>query len=298
MISLEYILLGLLLIKTVIILMCYRFSHILKDMNDKLSIENIKLSMQVEILGKDNKILTHEIAQTKSITKAFFPKREHINNNKFDIYGVNSPSNSVSGDYYDVFSSGINIYFGIGDVTGHGLSSSILSLLVSRRIRTLIDIGNKDIPSVLESCNNEIVLEGSKYMSLLLGKINSEGLVDVYGKQESIIVCRAEGVEVISDNSGFILGNSSFNRNSIPRETIEISSNDFIILYTDGVTELENGNGEALGIERLVSFITKNISRFRYNSSSSICQEIVDLLVTWGADQVQDDITMLVVKKK
>jgi serine phosphatase RsbU (regulator of sigma subunit) len=272
----------------------FRLSRKVRD----LKIENRKITSLLEIFRNENKILNYEVDKAKHMSKAFYPKREHIIHSKFDICGISVPSHKVSGDYYDVFTSSGNIYFGIGDVTGHGLSSSILSLMVSRRIRMLIDVGKKDITSIIEGCNNEIVTEATKYMSLLIGQITPGGRIETYGKQESIIIIRTSGLEIIEDEVGFILGNSSFSKESIPKHTLELDSNEFIVFYTDGVTELENSNKEALGVEGIKKFIGGIVGQLRYMSAAGICQEIVDFLTSWGAEYVEDDITLLVIKKK
>jgi hypothetical protein len=170
--------------------------------------------------------------------------------------------------------------------------------MVSRRIRMLIDVGKKDIPSIIEGCNNEIVTEATKYMSLLIGQITPGGRIETYGKQESIIIIRTSGLEIIEDEVGFILGNSSFSKESIPKHILELDSNEFIVFYTDGVTELENSNKEALGVEGIKKFIGGIVGQLRYMSAAGICQEIVDFLASWGAEYVEDDITLLVIKKK
>lgn len=287
-----------LLVESCVLLLFAYFVFRIKNSLSTIKFENDKLTSSLDSITNKNKILNYEVDKAKHMSKAFYPKIEHIVNSKFDISGISVPSHKVSGDYYDVFTSNGCIYFGIGDVTGHGLTSSILSLVVSRRIRTLIDFGKKDIPSIMDGCNNEIVAEATKYMSLLLGRITPGERIETYGKQESIIIARTSLIEVIEDTTGFILGNSSFSKENIPQHTIELDSNEFIVFYTDGVTELENSQKQALGIEGIKAFISSSISSLRYISAAGICQEVVDFLAMWGADYVEDDITLLVVKKK
>ena len=53
-----------------------------------------------------------------------------------DIAGFMKPADEVGGDYYDVLQSNGRVVFGIGDVTGHGLESSMLMLMVQMAVRT------------------------------------------------------------------------------------------------------------------------------------------------------------------
>lgn len=298
MITLEEIILGILCIETITLVVFFYIVFNLKRSMFGLIVDKEKAISTLEFLTNQNKILNHEIDKSKQISKAFYPKKEHISDLKFDICGLSVPSHKVSGDYYDVFTSSGSVYFGIGDVTGHGLTSSILSLVISRKIRTFIELGKKDIPSILDSCNNEIITEGTKYMSLLIGRITPGNKIEAYGKQESIVVCKTGALEVLDDKTGFILGNSSFSKDNIPKYNIEIEPNEFILLYSDGVTELENSAKQAVGIEGIKTFINNSAGTLRYMSAAGICQEIVDFLATWGADYVEDDITLLVIKRK
>jgi serine phosphatase RsbU (regulator of sigma subunit) len=68
-------------------------------------------------------------------------------------------------------------------------------------------------------------------------------------------------------------------------------------MYTDGVTELENSVGETIGISGMLQYIQPNVDLFRSLKASQICQEIVDFLAMWGADNIEDDITILVIKR-
>jgi sigma-B regulation protein RsbU (phosphoserine phosphatase) len=130
-----------------------------------------------------------------------------------------------------------------------------------------------------------------------MGKISLDNSIELYGKQEAVIICRSDRLETINDQSGFILGNSSFNINAIPRHLVTMESGDFMIMYTDGVTELENSVGETIGISGMLQYIQPNVDLFRSLKASQICQEIVDFLAMWGADNIEDDITILVIKR-
>lgn len=66
------------------------------------------------------------------------PKQQELNQVKgLKIASFIQPADQVSGDYYDVLSYDGRVKIGIGDVTGYGLSSGILMIIVQTAVRTL-----------------------------------------------------------------------------------------------------------------------------------------------------------------
>ena len=79
------------------------------------------------------------------------------------------------------------------------------------------------------------------------------------------------------------------------QQTVQIDPMDFIVLYTDGVTEANDLNGDEFGIERLQQVIL--------NQRNATTEEIVYLISKAvndfiGLDYLKDDITIMVAKRK
>ncbi|MGO7550769.1 PP2C family protein-serine/threonine phosphatase, partial [Rhizobium leguminosarum] len=66
------------------------------------------------------------------------------------------PAEEVGGDYYDVLKSGNRLKIGIGDITGHGLESGMLMLMVQSVARALQEAGNTDAFKFLTDLNSAL----------------------------------------------------------------------------------------------------------------------------------------------
>ena len=81
----------------------------------------------------------------------------------------------------------------------------------------------------------------------------------------------------------------------INQTTIQLAPGDGVVLYTDGITEAENENGEQYGLERLC----EAVSQYWSGSAEEIKDAVVaDVEGFIGETEIYDDITLLVLKQK
>lgn len=270
--------------------------------NRKLTREmelKIQEAARFQSLEYHKQVMENELNVARRIQKALYPKKEDISDPRFDIYGVSVASNKISGDYFDIFLSDEIIYFGIGDVTGHGLSSSIVSVLANRKFRSYVKLGITHFPTILEDISKEIAVEGSKNMSILLGYIDRSDCIHLYGRQETLIVCNYHGIETHNINeSGFMIGTTHFDKTKIPYFSVILEPDDFMIMYSDGLTESENEDKMAIGLKLVVEYINSQKSIFRTSDSHQIAQAILKFVGDWKHGKFEDDITLLIIKRK
>ncbi|MEM8813699.1 MAG: HAMP domain-containing protein, partial [Pseudomonadota bacterium] len=106
-------------------------------LNDKLKSENVRLGAELDV--------------ARQIQMMVLPKVEELSEiPKIEIAGYMEPADEVGGDYYDVLQDGARIKVGIGDVTGHGLESGVLMLMVQSVARALQEKGVDDPKVFLE----------------------------------------------------------------------------------------------------------------------------------------------------
>ena len=74
-----------------------------------------------------------------------------------------------------------------------------------------------------------------------------------------------------------------------PRE-IALAPGDMLLLYTDGVTEASNGDGEEFGENRLLSLLERN----RALPASAIQEKIIAAISEFSGGHRTDDATLLV----
>lgn len=236
-----------------------------------------------------------EIAQ--QIQTAILPQNFQVSG--LDIAAVMHPATSVGGDYYDVIPTEGGCYLGIGDVTGHGLLSGMIMLMVQSMIAGAVQMNTQLTPSeILPAINRALFdnvrhrLHGTDHVTLTLLKYWRDGRLLLAGAHEDILLCRRRTGRCEAINvPGFWLA-------AIPDVTamtrdieLQLEDGDLLVLYTDGVTESMNESHEQYGLVRLMA----TIERHTADPPSRICEWILESLKAWSTTQL-DDITLLVAR--
>ncbi len=220
---------------------------------------------------------------------------------ELEIAGFSEPAAEVGGDYYDIMQQSDRIKIGIGDVTGHGLESGVLAIMVQTAVRTLLANNETDPVKFLKVLNRTIYdnlqrMNCDKNLTFALLDYQG-GMLRLSGQHEQLIVIRSGGsVELIDTiDLGFPLGIVSDIADFVAYADIQLNSGDVVVLYTDGITEAEDINGVQYGLDRLCEVTRRN----RQRSAAEIRQAaIADLRQHIGDQTVYDDITLLVFKQK
>ena len=257
-------------------------------LNNCLQAENMRLSTELEI--------THRLQMM------LLPKEKELSQIEgLEIAGFMEPADEVGGDYYDVLQHHGRITIGIGDVTGHGLESGVLMLMVQTAVRTLMENNETDPKKFFEVLNRTIYknvqrMDSDKNLSLCLVDYH-EGVLSLSGQHEEMVVVRAGGEieRVDTIDLGFPIGLEETIEDFVFQAKIFLNQGDVVILYTDGITEAENYLGVHYGLEQLCRIVQQNWQQ----SAQNIRQAVInDLRSHIGVEKVYDDITLVVLKQK
>lgn len=259
----------------------------ISQFNNCLQVENTRLSSELEV--------------TQRLQQMLLPKEQELQKIKaLEIAGFSEAAAEIGGDYYDVIQHEERIIIGIGDVSGHGLESGVLMLMVQTAIRTLIE-NNETVPKHLfEVLNRSIYkniqrLNSDKNVSLSLVEY-SEGMLNISGQHEEVLLVRqGEIVRIDTINLGFPLGLVESIAEFIFEAQIPLETSDVAVLYTDGITEAENSEGVHYGLDRLCSVLQENWQQPAPDIRQAVIQ---DLRSHIGLEQVYDDITLVVLKRR
>jgi sigma-B regulation protein RsbU (phosphoserine phosphatase) len=257
-------------------------------LNQRLKAENLRMRAELEV--------------TRQLQQMILPKQEELSQiSKLEIAGFMEPAEEVGGDYYDVLQDKGLIKIGIGDVTGHGLESGVLMIMVQTAVRTLLANNETDPVKFLNVLNRVIYdnvqrMNSDKNLSLALLDYQ-EGVLCLSGQHEEMIVVRSGGqVERIDTiDLGFPIGLEADIADFVAQIKVALNVGDVVVLYTDGITEAENLSGVRYGIERLCAIASNNW----YQSAEEIKQAVIDDVRRHiGEQRVYDDITLLIIKQK
>ena len=216
-----------------------------------------------------------------------------------EIAGFMQPADEVGGDYYDVLHDGNRVKVGIGDVTGHGLESGVLMLMVQSVARALQEKGDNNPKQFLEVLNRAIyknIVRTNSDKHLTLAFLDYEDRkVTFSGQHEDMLVVRRSGAveRIDTGDLGFPIGLESDISAFVDTRVIDFDPGDIIILHTDGVTEAESQDGELFGLDRL----RESALAYRKGTADEIVAGIIaDLVAHIGTQKIHDDITLVVMR--
>ncbi len=271
-----------------------------RERTSELLQANQEISRLNEHLHADNVRMSAELDVTRRLQQMLLPKDyelkliEHL-----DIASHMEPADEVGGDYYDVLQYDGRVVFGIGDVTGHGLESGMLMLMVQTTVRALLTNHAIDPQEFINILNytlykNTRRMNSDKNLTLLLMDYQ-DGILRISGQHEEVLVVRMDGkVERIDTiDLGFMVGITSDISHLINQVQLRLEPGEGLVLYTDGITEAYSPSEQMYGVERLCQVI----SAHWHLSASQIKEAIIhDLRVHTANQKLQDDITLLVIR--
>ena len=240
-------------------------------------IEKNKIQKEVEIVGEIQKSL---LSQNK---KESFP-----------VSGINIPAKVVSGDFYNFSDLGDGKYgFGVADVSGKGIKSSLLMSKASSLYRCLSKT-NFSASNLLIQLNNEIceTISRGMFVTMLIGiyDSNKKELLLANAGHEPPIIYSKDGSFSNYTEAGPPLGimpNTKYTEHKI---TFEDSS---MYIFTDGITEIKSPKGDMLGSEGFQNYIKK----YQSTPNNERLKIIIDEILKEGHVQ-KDDLTIVVVDSK
>ncbi|HIK53288.1 MAG TPA: SpoIIE family protein phosphatase [Oscillatoriales cyanobacterium M59_W2019_021] len=248
-----------------------------------------------------NRSLNTELEITHKVHRMLLPKeREFVGIDGLEIAGFMEPAADVGGDYYDVLFQEGRLLIGIGDVTGHGLESGVLTIVVQTAVRTLLANRETDSKKILEVLNRVICgsvrrMNSDKSLTLALLEYQDRKL-QLSGQHEEAIVIRKNGkIERIDTiDLGFPIGLEDDIARFVNCASIELNSGDVVILYTDGIPEAENPYGKRYGVDRLAQVARRHAHQDARDIQRAI---VADLKQYISTQKIYDDITLLVLKQ-
>ena len=240
-------------------------------------IDKNRMQKEIEIVGEIQKTL---LSQNKK--------------EPFPIAGINIPAKVVSGDFYNFSELGDGRYgFGVADVSGKGIKSSLLMSKASSLYRCL----SKTMFSaaeLLNLLNKEICETAARGMFVTM-------LIGIYDSKKKELLLSNAGHEpplIYSKDKNF----SNYTEAGPPlgimpkiqyKETVLSFSESSMYIFTDGITEIKDPNGEMLGAEGFQNYIKK----YQSTPNNDRLRAIINDIVKSGKIQ-KDDLTIVVVDGK
>ena len=256
---------------------------------------------KITTLQQYNDRMELELSMAGEVQQVIFPKI--VKNDYFDYSIFHRAFGKVSGDYYDVFKIDETRYgFLIVDVSGHGFPAALITMIAKEKFRMLAP-RYSDPAELFKHVNVEItdILGSDQYSGLYFSAFyiimdeNKRLLFCNAGHQQSFLL-RRERKKIASLNTeGFLVGITSDERAQYTTKTINAESGDKIVLYTDGIVEARNADGEEFGVDRII----KNLSKNYLMSGEKILDAVTGNLKGFtNIDEMKDDATLIIIDIK
>ena len=213
----------------------------------------------------------------------------------FDISAYNFPTEEVSGDYYDwvrIYDDQIGVV--IADVSGKGVPAALLMAFLRASLRAATHIGYA--PHISMSKVNYLLwesIERNQFVTAFYGILDATNRTLAYSNagHNPALLMDASGATRFEERGGVPLGMFRDTRYYEYYETLEPGQ--VLVLYTDGVTEAMNSNGEEYGTEHLVAAV----QQCRTQSARDMIDFVHRDLMTWTEGRgAHDDVTLFIIK--
>lgn len=263
---------------------------------------NAQITLLNEQLKDENLRLNAELDVARHLQMMVLPSQREMHMvEELDIAGYSRPAEEVGGDYYDILRTRDALYLGIGDVTGHGLPAGVIMLMAQTALLTLVQNGEQD-PSRMMTVLNEVLyrniirIHDNKSMTMAVFRYNNRRF-EVAGQHESVLILRTDSTveEIDTLDNGLPIGLDGDIGDFVATGHFQLLSGDTMVLYTDGITEAENEEGDQYGLHRL----KESLSRCANLDAQEILEHILGEVYAFiGTTRVYDDISALVVRQK
>lgn len=212
------------------------------------------LNLLVLLEVADRLSLKNDLEIARQIQNAMLP-RGAFRAAGLEAFGMTRPANTVGGDFYDILPlPDGRVLLVLGDVAGKGSPAALLMALLLAMLRTLVDEGHEGAELVLR-LNAQIVKHapGSRFITLFLAALDpaTGDMRYVNAGQNPPLLRRISGTYERLSEGGMALG--MFEGATYREGQTTMQTGDVIVMYSDGVTEAEDGSGQPFdeaGVQR------------------------------------------------
>ena len=234
-----------------------------------LALENAELleNLTVEITQRER--ISSEIDIARDVQQRLFPQSYPVVPG-VDMAGHCRPAHAVGGDYYDLFvtedvaAEGGRLALAVGDISGKGISASLLMASLRASLRSLARMdtapGDRDLTRLMRQVN-QLVYESSaanRYATFFFAELDPRTRVLTYvnaGHNPPFVL---RGPETIAlSPTGLVVG--LLEDAIFEQGTIQLEPGDVLLAYTDGISEAMNAVEEEWGEEGMLAAAAKLI---------------------------------------
>lgn len=243
--------------------------------------------------------LKADIDKARQLQKSILPEHEY-RFHSFDIFGLTHPAEIVGGDFFDYLEIGDDkdrLGIAVGDAASKGIAAAAEAMYISGALRMASNFEIKISP-LMKKMNQLVnkIFEDDKFSSLFYGEISIDKkglfLYTNAGHNPPIFYnSRKNKIEYLLV-TGPVLGPVPHAKYDI--ESVNIYPNDILLIFTDGIIDSTNSNGDAYPEIRLVQILKQNKNK----TPKEIAMLILDDILKYTKNGTySDDKTLVIIKR-
>jgi serine phosphatase RsbU (regulator of sigma subunit) len=241
-----------------------------------------------------------ELEIAHSIQTSVLPRDLRLSG--YDVGAVMVTAEEVGGDFYEFRRAADGgAWIAIGDVTGHGLRSGLVMLMVQSMFSLLTQDDDRD-PSpkrLLEQLNRSLFsnlrdrLGEDKYMTMVVARLFPDGRMVYAGAHTELLVYRRADDKVVRiPTDGMWLGLVADVASATEEHEVGLASGDVALFHTDGMTEARDADGRLFDLER----VADRLRAWHGESASVVVGRLAEAARQW-APVPADDISLMAIKR-
>src|SRR5881398_2470389 len=250
--------------------------------------------------ANEKKRLDHDLEIARDIQRILLPSEAPVIPG-YEISGINIPARHVSGDYFDYLEvDNTRLGVAIADVSGKGVPASII-MAICRSVLRAEAARNPSPADVLRNVNRQLYPDIKEDMFISMAYLildhQRNGIMLARAGHDAPLLYKQESQTVTPVKSpGMVVGIDS--GNVFDRLTadfaIRLERDDCLVLYTDGVTEALNTEGDEFGLERTIQSVRASAT----DGAQAIVKQVIDDVRNFtGSNPQNDDITLIAIRK-
>ncbi len=265
-----------------------------EHLEEKVQLRTAELEEANQQLREAQHRVEQDLALAERIQRTLVPAPVHRPD--LEIETIYEPMIGIGGDYAQTHLEKDKAFLAVCDVTGHGIAASGVANRVHVELERLVVAGAS--PSETLLAMNRFVYEQfaelGMYMTMIVARLDlptrrlawaSAGHPPALVWRKSKGTCERLGV------SAPLLGVEPELRGGVKEEAVELASGDRIVLYSDGLTEARDTEGQFFGIERLEKLFPEKA----HLPIAEMARAIVDGVGAFRYGPARDDIVLLAV---
>ena len=253
-----------------------------------------KLMNKLEISEKEKQKwrnrISKEVNLAVKVQENFLPKRDLQN---YPVHGINIAAREVSGDFFSFYPHNDSIYFIIADVAGKGVHAG----MVMAKASTLFEVMSRDEvdpDEMMFHMNNDLYITKTSgmFVTSVLGKYDliSDEISWVNGGHQPVIIRSLLGEYQNFESDAPPMGVIPQKDKSIYKtHKLKLNGNKFYV-FTDGLSESLDNEGNEIGIEGSIKIIEDNYTSDRKKHLSDITKKVIEIS---ESKKLSDDLTLI-----